>query len=93
MSDFFKNPTSSPVGMYQKFWSCYRLECYISLQDSAARKQALMDQIRNELAQANAQQLMNVRKELYSYVSPSLNNHPIQNMNDKCYKVSDARQL
>jgi len=40
MSDFFKNPISSPV-------------------DSAARKQALMDQVRNELAQANAQQLMN----------------------------------
>lgn len=52
-----------------------------------------MDQVRNELAQANAQQLMNVCKESYSYVSLSLNKHPIQNMNDKCYKVSDARQF
>ncbi|KAH7873312.1 Tim10/DDP family zinc finger-domain-containing protein [Lentinula edodes] len=31
--------------------------------DSAARKQAIMDQVRNELAQANAQQLMNNMNE------------------------------
>ncbi|KAJ3800688.1 Tim10/DDP family zinc finger-domain-containing protein [Lentinula aff. detonsa] len=31
--------------------------------DGAARKQAIMDQVRNELAQANAQQLMNNMNE------------------------------
>ncbi|KIK63211.1 hypothetical protein GYMLUDRAFT_223164 [Collybiopsis luxurians FD-317 M1] len=48
MSDFFKNPlSSSSMGKHY----------------AAARKQALMEQVRSELAQANAQQLMNNMNE------------------------------
>ncbi|KAI3604476.1 tim10/DDP family zinc finger domain-containing protein [Moniliophthora roreri] len=47
MSDFFKNPLSSSS----------------SPSDLNARKEAIMNQVRNELAQANAQQLMNNMNE------------------------------
>ncbi|KAJ3997839.1 hypothetical protein F5050DRAFT_1568458 [Lentinula boryana] len=52
MSDFFKNPLSSSSTVKLSF-----------SEDGAARKQAIMDQVRNELAQANAQQLMNNMNE------------------------------
>ncbi|KAF9267645.1 hypothetical protein L218DRAFT_919163 [Marasmius fiardii PR-910] len=47
MSDFFKNPLSSSSGPT----------------DLNARKEALMNSVRTEIAQANAQQLMNNMNE------------------------------
>uniref|UniRef100_A0A0W0FKF3 Mitochondrial import inner membrane translocase subunit n=1 Tax=Moniliophthora roreri TaxID=221103 RepID=A0A0W0FKF3_MONRR len=65
MSDFFKNPlssSSSPSGnTFAPQW--LQIFSHNVLQDLNARKEAIMNQVRNELAQANAQQLMNNMNE------------------------------